>query len=1191
MNMRKLTGKAAILAAAVAAGMLVPSVTFADSLVTPVAATAQSWYGYAGTDWRAPVNTINGSQMSTIPVTRDSTASTTYQFGMWLSSGTKQTWIMFDMGEEMTLTGLRVWNYNETRSGGKDYCKRGIKTCELRYGGSVLLADGDTYANAGAWGTLAETLTFACGTGQDGLAGEDITFAAPITTRYVLLRVLDNYGVNNYTGLSEVRFYARATQRWYPEGSSASVAFVTVKADDLLQTAVASVDDNLTINTGNSGYTTNATYQTSDVSCLTDGTFGPAGAVGGLCIQGGTVTYNLDTSTVPGGYDISEVWVYAGWNTSGGHENPSYTLLCKRVGESDFTPVGAVYYICTITGTKNNHHACLKMRNLGLKGVASLRFDFYGDSNGRGQQNSGVGYKEIDVFRSYGSVAVSPVAATAQSSWNTRVPGNTIDGAELSPSRWPTGSEVTIGTNADKMWLSNGTKDTWIAFDLGAVRTVKGFHLWNYNEYANSSTKWQNRSMKTADVYVGTMMPANGGSYADAGAAWGTLVQSMTFARSTSTSSYAGEDYAFNSPVIGRYFQFKVTSNYAGSAPSNYSDNFVGMGEIVFYCDDDEVVTRGSSGTKTISDFLGGVVTAKDGTGAASPIALGSATTRLHTLRGETYEGVAQIDASGKTLALGKIELQKGTAGLEILSGGTLTCAEGQRNWMEWTLDADLVIHGTFADNANGSVSLVKTGTGTVIFDGMDTHQGSTTYNGGGYRQTGGTVNTPGATFNNTVCEFSGGASRATTEIALNSSDVSVAGTHAAEWKCIDPASGASSLAVTNGGVLKVGYFVCNSVDFPIALDGGTLGTSSLGTASPWIPAFGSVAVGANGATFDTTGGGGAVEASITNAAEGIIRKTGANTLTLKRRVGGAGPVSVEGGTLALSLPAPIIHYDFNSISGTTVPNLGTGGAALNGVISGAPEVVAGVEGNALSFCASTNGVATAGSVTMRQFTYAAWVKSAGSYNKSQRIIIGGPYAYDQPTFLGYLGTDSSNKYWAFSRNGNEAGATTSSNDTENWHHLAATYDGEKIVFYLDGVSVQTTALAHNRMACTMKIGFGNNVRPDAEYWNGAIDEAYVFDRALSADEVAMLKENSWRAVNVLDPASDLSIEAGATLDLDGVDQTVSTLTLDGRLRCLGETTWGAVGSGAVHETPRITGTGILRVKGPARRGMMLIVK
>ena len=34
-----------------------------------------------------------------------------------------------------------------------------------------------------------------------------------------------------------------------------------------------------------------------------------------------------------------------------------------------------------------------------------------------------------------------------------------------------------------------------------------------------------------------------------------------------------------------------------------------------------------------------------------------------------------------------------------------------------------------------------------------------------------------------------------------------------------------------------------------------------------------------------------------------------------------------------------------------------------------------------------------------------------------------------------------------------------------------------------------------------------------------------------------------------------------------------------------------AVGSGAAHETSRITGTGILRVKGPAPRGMVIIVK
>ena len=77
----------------------------------------------------------------------------------------------------------------------------------------------------------------------------------------------------------------------------------------------------------------------------------------------------------------------------------------------------------------------------------------------------------------------------------------------------------------------------------------------------------------------------------------------------------------------------------------------------------------------------------------------------------------------------------------------------------------------------------------------------------------------------------------------------------------------------------------------------------------------------------------------------------------------------------------------------------------------------------------------------------------------------------------------------------------------------------------------------------------------------------------------------------MLDPATDLSIDAGATLHLDGVDQTVETLTLGGRLMRKGETAWGAIGSGAEHETAQITGAGILRVKGPVKPGFMIIVK
>lgn len=1107
--------------------------------------------------------------MSPTPVTEKSKASTDYNYCVWLSNKAKETWIMFDMGDVMTLSGLRVWNYNEVGN-----FKRGVKTCQLRYGDSML-ENGATYAAAGDWGTSAGTLTFAPSSGQ-GTApaeGEDIMFSSPVTARYVMLLVIDNYGdTENYTGLSEVRFYSNDPPRRLNATGESSTAAYTVRGDDLLQTAVVSTDNSLVINTDN-----NNSYSKGTLESLTDGTFGDPGYPGGLCIKGGTVTYDLDVTKVPGGYDISEVHIYTGWTSY--RENPAVVLYVRSVGENDFDLVGSFSYICEITATPRNTH--LAIVDLDLTGVEAIRFDF-GPATGVMQQNAGVGYKEIDVIRG-GRLTVSPVAATSESAWYNRKPGNAIDGHLLSPARWPAGNGVTIGTDAERMWLCNNRKPTWIAFDLGSVRTVKGFHLWNYNEkVTGTATDHTLRGIKTAGVYVGDSMPDQDSAYSAAGAEkWGTLVQEMAFAKAMGDASYTGEDYFFDKPVTGRYLQLAITENHG-------AENYTGIGEIVFYCDADEkTVTRGASGSKEISDSLTGVTTVIDGEGETAPIALSSEKTRLHTLRGTTTGGKAQISGDGKTLALGKIELPEGTAGLEIMSGCTLSSVEGQRHWMEWTLDADLVIHGNFADGIAAGTPLFKTGSGTVTIDGTDTHKGNTFYIGGGYRQTGGTVDTRGATFTDVVCEFSGGTSRATIGIAFGNVEASVERTHTADWRSIDFHSGFNTLAVTNGGVLKNGYFTGNPSDCDIIVDGGTLATSALDTKVPWIPALGTITVGAGGATFDMSAADAVVEADI--SACGAIRKTGVHTLTLGRRVTGATKVDVEEGTLALSLPAPVIHYDFNSISGTTLPNLGTGGAALDGVVNGSPETVSGVEGNALRFAAEGQGVVTDGNVTLRQYTYAAWVKSSGVHEGSQRIIMGG--VFQNSAFLGYMGT-SDGKYWVFARSGTEMTADTVIDDTENWHHLVSTYDGKTLALYLDGALVQTKVLASNRISRTVKIGFGNNVTPNGEYWNGAIDEAYVFDRALSAEEVTMLMNmRTLQAVDVLDPDTELNIANGATLDLGGTEQTVATLSIGGHLKCRGETTWGAVGSGAAHETPRIVGSGILRVKGPAPRGMVVIIK
>jgi hypothetical protein len=74
------------------------------------------------------------------------------------------------------------------------------------------------------------------------------------------------------------------------------------------------------------------------------------------------------------------------------------------------------------------------------------------------------------------------------------------------------------------------------------------------------------------------------------------------------------------------------------------------------------------------------------------------------------------------------------------------------------------------------------------------------------------------------------------------------------------------------------------------------------------------------------------------------------------------------------------------------------------------------------------------------------------------------------------------------------------------WQHLAATYDGATKRVYIDGVEVATvaepTALQYDNMP--MKIGCDDN-NPEAEFYAGILDDLQIYDRALSATEIADL--------------------------------------------------------------------------------------
>ncbi len=77
---------------------------------------------------------------------------------------------------------------------------------------------------------------------------------------------------------------------------------------------------------------------------------------------------------------------------------------------------------------------------------------------------------------------------------------------------------------------------------------------------------------------------------------------------------------------------------------------------------------------------------------------------------------------------------------------------------------------------------------------------------------------------------------------------------------------------------------------------------------------------------------------------------------------------------------------------------------------------------------------------------------------------------------------------------------TTFNND---WHHLAGTYDGSALLLYIDGELQATTAHENGSIAInSFNVSLGADSAQTWMWYNGAIDDARIYSRALSAEEV-----------------------------------------------------------------------------------------
>jgi hypothetical protein len=92
------------------------------------------------------------------------------------------------------------------------------------------------------------------------------------------------------------------------------------------------------------------------------------------------------------------------------------------------------------------------------------------------------------------------------------------------------------------------------------------------------------------------------------------------------------------------------------------------------------------------------------------------------------------------------------------------------------------------------------------------------------------------------------------------------------------------------------------------------------------------------------------------------------------------------------------------------------------------------------------------------------------------------------------------------------AGINLSSLSSGVWYHVLAAYNGTNVDFYLNGIKQESVSATGTISNVSLNLFIGANPGPGGtatEFFNGTIDEVYVFNRSLNSSEIASLSGNT----------------------------------------------------------------------------------
>jgi len=268
-----------------------------------------------------------------------------------------------------------------------------------------------------------------------------------------------------------------------------------------------------------------------------------------------------------------------------------------------------------------------------------------------------------------------------------------------------------------------------------------------------------------------------------------------------------------------------------------------------------------------------------------------------------------------------------------------------------------------------------------------------------------------------------------------------------------------------------------------------------------------------------------------------------------------AGAVS---SALQLDATDQVVAYSLDEGRGTVAAD--GSGNARNGAISGATWIADGRYGAALSFDGGDD-VVTGPTVTLNPpFTMAAWIFGTSTTPYGTVMSVG----QDRDLFVrgGTL---------AFFANGREF-TLGSGIPSGEWQHVAVTYDGFRLRAYINGALRDARRASLGAATGAMLLGAWNSGTGDADFWTGFIDEARIYDRALTAGEIQSVMNTPIGPAQTLDTTPPVRSN-GQPAGTQSASTTGTSLSLvtDERATCRYSTTAGTAYS-QMQATFAVTG-------------------